>query len=367
MFCPKCGTTNPDTNNWCSFCGSALQSAPQPQHHPAEPPRPLSAPGGDRQALARIASGPLFLTAVILYVAGLILTLISTLTGSYAESLLSSYASIDIQIDLSAMEQSINSSMIPSQLISSLPAILTIVACFMVFLSARTSPTDRPMPTAGLTILQVITTVTLVLYCIFALLAVVLVVIFAVLGTKIVDGLSQQMYDLISQLFTTELSYSPLPGEIASLIVTFLITVCVIFVLALALCIVQNAFTIRTVRSAKDVCRTGSTTRRPSLFVAIFLFIIGGSNAISLFSVFSLLAFPEMYGLIPVYLSSTCSGVAMILFGVVILQFRSALRKPIAPANPYFPAAGYPVYPQSPTQLPQWEPPYQGNDPWQGQ
>jgi hypothetical protein len=43
MFCPKCGTSNPDANKHCNGCGAPLTdfSLPQP---PATPPRYRSSP-----------------------------------------------------------------------------------------------------------------------------------------------------------------------------------------------------------------------------------------------------------------------------------------------------------------------------------
>ena len=52
MFCPRCGTDNPDDAKFCGSCGASLPVAPAPQPPPPPPaqppvvqPQPAVAPG----------------------------------------------------------------------------------------------------------------------------------------------------------------------------------------------------------------------------------------------------------------------------------------------------------------------------------
>ena len=44
MFCPKCGTQNPDGSQFCGSCGTPFTHAPKPGPVPGAAPSPTSAP-----------------------------------------------------------------------------------------------------------------------------------------------------------------------------------------------------------------------------------------------------------------------------------------------------------------------------------
>ena len=354
MICPECGRANPDTNSWCSICGSDLRNAQPQTIAPVGPSTPVAPGNSPRLALKKVASSPVFLIAAILTALTPILALLFTATGGYTDtfrSVLEMYRAMglgDVVKEIEPiLDQTYGTSMLLGQVVGMLPTVLMVLALFLIFGSAKSSDGTRPMSTAGLTILQVMMIISLVSVGLAALLCVLLLIVLLIVAAN-------------------------LTGEAASALIVVAAVLFVLMAAIIAFSIFYYVGIIRSIRAAKDVCELGRTDRKPSMFVAVIGFISGGSNAISGLSSIASVAFAP--AVIFNVLSVLSSAAAMILFSVCLIQFRSALASaqtaPLAPTpygpyptNPYM--AGYlpPQQPQWQPQQPQWQAPQQSQ--WQ--
>ena len=343
MICPNCGHTNPDTNSWCSACGSDLRAAQPAAIAPMAAATPLTPGSAGRLALKKVATSPVFLIAAIFTALTPIFSLLFTATGGHLDtirSLLEMLRSAGLGDMVNEIEptlnQSLGSSSLISQLSGSLPSVLTILALFLIYGTARSSDGTRPMSTAGLTILQVLIIISLVSVCLAALLVLIVSLVLMVAAANV-------------------------SGEAGSVAMTVALVFFVVMAAVITFAIIYYAHVLRSIRAAKDVCEQGYTHRKPSMFVAVIGFIGGGGNVVSgLSGVLSVMLAPAMIFNV---LSVLASAASLILFSISLIQFRSALAdlpQPLLPASPYAP---YPTSPYAggylPPQQPQWQPPQQ--------
>lgn len=351
MFCPKCGTPNPDTGNWCTFCGNSLHEVPQspPIVQPV-----LYSPTDGRLALKRIASGPMFFAATILYLIALVLSLIYVGSGSLISDLSVLYSSINI--DLSALEGLNSTPILIGQLVSSAPGIVTFLALGLIFLAAKKSDGTQPISTAGLTILQVTAIVTLCFMGLVAALCLALLVMLIIAGPETIGNkISMNPTSELNIPLNPDFSTSSFGSKFSTLVFVVFLVLLIVMLVTLVLSAVYQALVLRSVRCAKEVCREGTTQKKPSLVLGILCIVSGGGsiasslsqllNPLSLFMSFQIVA-------------TLASGVATLLFGICLLNFRSALPTQLPVWYPENPA--YPPAPEA-YQLPQYE------DPWQNQ
>ena len=206
MFCPKCGTNNPDGSQFCMSCGATLAggrpSMEAGSSHgggipadrgPVRAGRRRKDPAGVR-ILREMGSSPMFLTAVIAYTASVALTIIgSAMAASSSLGWLSGLLSMadtdgsfyELESMLNQYRGMMGGAGFVSALIGSIPAIITAVALWLIYVNAKKEP-GEVFSTAGFTILHVFATISFVLIVI----GIVLYVVVGIAGVGSISRLS---------------------------------------------------------------------------------------------------------------------------------------------------------------------------------
>ncbi len=313
MVCPNCGAVNADNNTFCEQCGAGLAQAQQPTA--------AYAPNPAVEAVKRLGASKLFLVAAILLSVTLLFNCINAIAGgddAFAQ-ITTAADQLGVGDAFGALDQQPS---VLGTLLGMLPSILIAVGVWMTYVAAANTTTSS-MKTFGLTMIKVIMIISLVAICVLTVIAEIFLAIAA--------GAISQLGD--SDAMTVG-------GAILTIVQVALIP-------AIALVIVYIALMLSTINKVKKTVTTGFAYYKASGFVAVmnFLSALGALSGAFGGSAFQAIA-------------SLCSAAALVLFGILIFQYRSTLR-PIAemqmmpPAAPYAPVAPTaPVAPSAPAAEP---------------
>lgn len=324
MYCPKCGQPCADGMKFCEHCGAPLQdAAPQPVQQPYYSPAP--AVGPVLNTLKKLATSPLYLTAIIAYSCMVLFNIAASVAGkSGLLGMLDTYLSLamryggysmgELSYLLDQMDQTLpflRGASLGSALVGQIPSILIAVGLWLIFASA-VDKSGMPMKTTGLTIIKVITIISLI----GNVLILVVVEGLVIFGTATVAKYDDSAVGV---------------GVVIMLVV----------LVALGLGVLMNIKTISTIGTMQKTIQTEQPSDKVSTYVAV-MSILSGIGAIigmlGLGSVFSVL-------------SGLGNAVASICFAVFIFQYRSKMRILMAGGTPY-PAAAQPVYQAQPAPQP---------------
>lgn len=272
-----------------------------------------------RNAVKRVASSPVFLLAVILFIssqtAGIINRLIPVNIDLKPLMEFLEFAEIDVPHDFyHNFNDVIKTVQVGSTIMSSIPTFVIIAGLLATYASAKRR--ESGMSTAGLTAIQVVVVIT------FSAISLLLVLVLALVG-----------------LATLSLAVTPdeMDGEVA-----VGISIIVIALLGITAAIVSYyVCLIRTISAVKGTIMSGIPQIRGSMmYVAVVNFIIGGIGAVS--------SLPSALfeGDIITSVLDLGNAVAMILFGVAIVMYRSSMKE-LTYAATYPNIAGYVQPPRS--------------------
>lgn len=343
LFCPNCGhritttgqnpkndaplqdetvsTVKPNENADTAKPVSTLQTA-VPSGQPAAPiassyatgsRSPLQSSGSAViDAVRRLAASPLYLIAAIAATLAPVLSVIGAVSavsklGGDLNAIFNNYSydySFDPEI-AGIVQNAATTTSIVVLAISMIPVILLISAIWTNYISAGNR--EKPMTTAGLSIIKGV--------LIAALVGIGLVVLLCLFVMIMTIGLSGALTQ------SMEYSFSEYSGEINEanwLVVPVVIAMMAISCGILALVIVYYAKLIQTVNTVTFTIRTGTPSDRVSSFAAVMLFISAFFSTISMISGF----FTSVF----LGLAELCSAVALVCFGMLIFKYRDQMR-----------------------------------------
>ena len=292
MFCTNCGKENQDGMRFCQYCGTPLtQGQPAPQPDAYVPQMPMVSPV--MQALKRLASSPLYITAAVAYSCAILFNVLGAVTGGNANLL--SYLSMlnDLGVSTRELDYALGSVMgtlggvsLVSVLLGQVPSILVAVGIWMVFAGA-VDRSGRPMQTGGLTLIRVIQIISLVGQILLVFLLEILLIAATV-------GISRYSDD----------------------VVPVMVTAMVLVILIMGLGILYSFKLVQTLGTMQRTIRTQKPLTRISGYVAVLAIVVG---------VFTLLTVLVAGGFFSA-LAILCSAVASICFGVFLFQYRSSMQ-----------------------------------------
>ena len=292
MFCTNCGKENQDGMRFCQYCGTPLtQGRPAPQPDAYVPQMPMVSPV--MQALKRLASSPLYITAAVAYSCAILFNVLGAVTGGNANLL--SYLSMlnDLGVSTRELDYALGSVMgtlggvsLVSVLLGQVPSILVAVGIWMVFAGA-VDRSGRPMQTGGLTLIRVIQIISLVGQILLVFLLEILLIAATV-------GISRYSDD----------------------VVPVMVTAMVLVILIMGLGILYSFKLVQTLGTMQRTIRTQKPLTRISGYVAVLAIVVG---------VFTLLTVLVAGGFFSA-LAILCSAVASICFGVFLFQYRSSMQ-----------------------------------------
>lgn len=317
MYCNNCGANNYDGSTFCVRCGTPLySSAPTPWNMPAPGVNP-----GDPHfqlgqqvcaALKSLATSPLLIIAAVCYS----LVLVLNLFGSATAVDMSAYYEMMHDLGMSYSEinevmSGVQSGSIIGTIISMIPSVLVAVGMWITIASGANKQ-SKHMTTSGLTMIQVIQIINTILGSLAVLF---LLIICLSLGALIPD----------------------VPEEVSAIIL-----ICaVVIVLVAAFMIFYNVMIISTIGKIKDSIRTNTPNSRVSMFIAVMCIISGGCSALGIpFSLVNISAASFIS-----LLSSLLTAVYPILFGALLITYRSRMRA----LENQFNSLTYPGYYTAPT------------------
>ena len=251
-----------------------------------------------------IGSSPMYLIAAIAYSVALALQLL-VLDGGAVDmgQLMPGGSEIVYQIS-----QGIG------QLIGSVPSILIAIGLWLMYAQC-VSDKEEAMRTGGLSLMKASTIVSLVLMCIALGLA--------LLGGLIVLILFSQLQGELVPYFE-ELIGEELGAAAGAIGVAFVAIVIGVVVLVAAVYIVYQAMVIKSINTVRKTATTGVPSDRVSGFVAVVNIIAGAISVISFLG--GIKDWQYGFGAVADSLASICSGVAMILFGILLMNYRKEMR-----------------------------------------
>lgn len=295
MFCQNCGTALRNGVHFCTNCGS-VQTMMTPEQPGTESPFAAKV----LAAAKKEGSSPTFLVAAIFLTLTLVLNLLSLLLTNSAAA----YETLLAELGLSnlALPDWLRTFTLAAEIIPMIPTILIAIGLWITY---GTCVSRKPKAnTAGLAIIFVVNLVQLVLSSLGLLTA---LLPFLVLRSHIADAFTQAM--------------------VLGAGLTVLAVFAFLLIYYIQLC--------TTISNIRGTLQTGSPNKHISRFVAIMCYIgsafaflsgIGGlfSACTAIFSKeFSLVAF-----LSPI--SSLLTGVAQVLFGVLLFSYRSKMEALVA-------------------------------------
>lgn len=324
MFCPNCGRPNAETSNFCKYCGQRLKPDIQPEPTPPPQPEPsmqqpdadFSVPQPDTEyreyppnaafgaapntaptaspfSIKSAFAAPAVLVALIAASAALLFSLFGMFTPSSLYDLFEAFG-VDGSFDLYAPFYSVSS------MFGSAPSILILIGSWITYSSAANRG-NAGISTGGLVAVRVGLIMQLVCVCLlFALLEFILVI-----ATIMVFLESQEIFSMVAA------------EDVAAAGVLLFLLFFVTAILVMMIVYYVQAF--KTVGVMRETAATGVPSDRISSYVAVIRIIAGGFTALS---VFSALFFGGLFNA----LSSVCSAVASISFGVFLLGYRSKMR-----------------------------------------
>lgn len=279
MFCPNCGRELRDGE----VCG--CRNINQGYGFPQPPPVCLAEPPAV-EALRKHGSSPLMLMLVLMMGVASLLYLADIMAGDTQ-----SYGGV---YDF-------------SRVVSFLFSVLICLGTFLFYASCR-RPMGQRISTAGLTVIQVIYSISM-----SALWFVLLLLLLGLLG-----GGADLIYDMFY--------FFSLDQATASGILVAMVTIALVIAVY---SIFYFVFLMKTIGALKYTARTGMENRKVSMFIAVMCFISGG------FSVFG----SFLLGGILSILSGLVHGTISILAGILLVQYRRemislAVSRAVSSGNP---------------------------------
>lgn len=177
----------------------------------------------------------------------------------------------------------------------------------MIFVSAINRNSDG-MKTSGLTMIKVINIIRLVCICVCLGIVEIIFIIAMVQSSK--------GYSALNDISSTA-------GSIASAGIGVLLVLDLLIVAGFVIAILYYAKIIKSINTVKETITSGIMSNKVSSYVAILTFILAGFTLISVFFAGSALS----------VLSTLCSVVSMVCFGILIFKYRNTMRSPIDNPN----------------------------------
>ena len=324
-YCSNCGTKLADTAAFCQTCGIKVGGAqqseatppseaaqPQPQATPVHAPPPTA-----MSALRQTAASPLFLTCAITFTAAIVLNILRSVDFVYlipnlCFALYNLAGELGLYDAAEAIGQFCDQMLMPFfdspnvgflamgmiiiEFIASIPAMLHALGLWLMYAQGK-STRSQAFKTGGLTLIQVLNVISLVYVCIaFGSIAILLL-----LGCFMCAAI---------------------PGAYIGTVALFVAFVVLVAIGVLA--VVYYVKLIKTIRSAKNVARTGVPDTYASLYVAVCLFIAAGSVGSS----------TATFGIVST-MAVLCSAAANICLGIIIIIYRNKMRKLAAQSQNY--------------------------------
>lgn len=300
MFCPKCGFKNQDDTFFCQNCGNKL-SAVQPQQNI----NPNYQQGYNQPFIAdafttvkMLAKSPLFLTAVIAFSVYLLFSIIKVISAGslftgiirILEFVMDNVPEISYQIGemydiFYEIANMASAPIIILGLLGLVPSILICTGLWITYSSAANKYSNT-MSTAGLTIIKVIN-------------------ILQLIGTCILCAFVEIFMIVLTIALAAE-SYAP--GAVVVLMIIAILLTGFFF----GLSIMYSVKVIKSLNAAKDAIISGASTKRASVFVAVWTFIS------AFFTLFTILSNP---------LAVLANITAMVCFGILIFNFNTNMLR----------------------------------------
>ena len=329
-ICPSCGAQLNDSASFCNICGADVRGTvaqPAAQQQDFAPQNPAVAPeqrfnqvqqnqfsqpvyqpvtanaNPARSAIdvmRSFANGSLFLVGIIAFSLSVIFTFISQLSNNIA-----SFDSIRDLLDKIGLDSAADNIIDSAQSASTgaliaaiIPSVLIAVGLWLTYISFK-DKSGAPIKTSGLTMIKVINIIGLVFLCIGCAIVEIVLLVGAF-------GISQAKNEVSSGDAKALLNLG------SGLMIVLFIVLAIVF----TLCIVYFAKVISSINTAKRTIMTGVASDKVSGFVAVIAFISAFVTFISVFSA------EGASGV----LAALCSVTASICFGVLIFQYKKAMR-----------------------------------------
>lgn len=314
MFCPKCGSQNPDQARFCRDCGSPMQK-------PIKTPAPPIRRNNVLNTITAMIGSPLFLVGAIAYSLTVLFNFIQVFQNNPFNNILAfyQYASQNMS-DFYNVYSTGSGIYILFSLLLQIPAFLILAGIWITFITSKTSQNGKPQ-TVGLTIIRVITIIQMVIFC--------LIIFILEIGFIIgIAGINQARSAVYSY------GYSGSDGGTTAMIIflMFIIVIVAIF------CILYYIKLFKTIGEMITSIQTAVPSDRISIYVAVISIIGGVFTVIGMFlssiitaslarAVHAYTYFYSGTGLQPLMiLGSICSATAAIAFGIFLFSYRNRMR-----------------------------------------
>ncbi|MBO5796813.1 MAG: zinc-ribbon domain-containing protein, partial [Clostridia bacterium] len=327
MFCPNCQTQNPDGVGFCGRCGTPLTAPAAPAQSAYQPPvNAQPAPVSPAvAAVKKVCASPLTLIAAITFTLSWLMGLITILAEPYAlvAMIFESLTELDMPItSILEMLVRIEDYLVPGYLILSIPTLFIIFGLWVAYTGnlSRQNPAGR---TGGLGLIKA---------------GVIIQMVVALAGLAFGSFLAiGGGITVASSRYTQEMA----PVWIA---------IGVVLLLALVFALIFFIGALKSLTAARVALKTGQVVKKASAFVAVMCFL----SALSSLSPLAMLG-EDME--ITILLSTLCSVVSSLMFGVLIFIYRGKTAPyRVAFAQPVY---AQPMYQQPAYQQPAYQPAYQ--------
>jgi len=310
MFCAQCGTQNPDNNAFCEQCGAKIQEQQsfEPVYtKPVYRVRQLSS-HPVINVLKKIAGSPLFLAAVIAFSVQVLFAVINSVNdGSkiheYAYVVLNAFAAYiprEVYNVISEMIYSSDVAGIFIAIICQIPSMVLCAGLWILYASAKDRRYDG-MKTAGITIIKVTSVINLIGTCIGAAAVELLLVLMAML-------------------------YMNLGIQEAEVLAVYMLVLAVFGIVAGVILIFYDAKIIQSINRAKNTALTGVFSKKASVFVGVYSFIIAFLNIITMVT--------DMTFVNVMFCLATIAE--LVCFALVIFKYNESMKEVSIPAEPDF-------------------------------
>ena len=328
MICRYCGAELPEGLRFCTSCGSPL-TAEQPAAQPYRYGEPEGEPRGEHPVVAevkRFACSPLFLAAVILFSLSILFSFVGQYTAREEiadllekglEWMGDAFGDLEVEglgnlgsfLTGAEFRESLKSS--PSFSLPIFP-ILTAVGLWMIYAAGKRR--DLPvMNPGGLKMVKVIVTIQFVLAMVGLGLGTLALGI-----TAVTFGLTGRQVEWPERL----LDLLHLDGDaMYAVVLTVLILLAVSMLISLIVSALYYGKLTKSMGTVLNTAATGVPSDRISAFAAVLVILSGVSNLSGILSLARYL--PDAM----LILSSLAGGVASILFGVIMLKYRTRMRE----------------------------------------
>ncbi len=309
-YCSNCGTKLSDTAAFCQTCGIKAKAA-QPEET-VQPQPTYTEPATAFGVLKQAAASPLFLTGVIAYTAATVLSIFTTalttvmipmlgawlykishMLGLYeAANVIGTFFEFGFVQGLHTFDlnvESVFAIIMAFAVIAAIPSMLCALGMWATYAQGINKRSAK-FKTGGLTIIQVIATISLVLVCI----------LFGFMAIALLLGCFM---------------WAVMPGGFVATLLVFAAFLIIVGVGVLA--VIYYAKLIKMIRSMKAVACGKTTEAYASVYVAVWCFILAGSMAP---------AFNIAFGFLSM-LAALCTAVASACLGAVIIRYKSKMSR----------------------------------------